>query len=85
MWEVYIKPTLKEQEEIEPATNRPAVKDEPMTLERKIAETQGMAMLLGQDPLEVAKAVKASWPLKPGDIERLRDRLNARHKAGKGE
>lgn len=66
MWEIYIEPTLKEQEasslgQESTADTRASAPSGPATLEETIAAAVSIGMRFGKDPLEVAKAVRKSW------------------------
>lgn len=81
MWDRYVEPSLKEQAAFRGEV--PPVLDEApraVTMEDKIAEAQAAGLMFNQDPIEVAKAVRKSWPIKPGDIESLKAKLLARSK-----
>lgn len=88
MWETYVAPILKAQAEIRQqaagdsmATGPVLPSDnEPMTVDRKVAEAQAAAIMFGGDLLEVGKAVRKSYGQKP-DLEALRAKLLAREKA----
>lgn len=85
MWETYVEPILKAQAEIrkEAGTgdtmNGPTLPsdNEPMTIERKLAEAQAAGMMFGVDPLEIGKAVRKSYGQK-ADLEAMRQKLLAR-------
>ncbi len=81
MWETYVEPNLERQKEYSGGTGGLAAPDNsaPVTIDQKVGEAQAAAMMFGGDVLEVAKAVRASWPPKPGDIQRLRERVAARN------
>lgn len=86
MWEIYVEPNLKAQEELRkmhPSTNTFADDDEPMTLDQKVVQAQAMGIMFGHDPLEVGKAVRNSWPPTKEDIESIREKLRAREKGEK--
>lgn len=76
-----MEPILKAQAEMrQESGNGPVIPDDdgPMTMDQKVQEAQAVGLMFGQDPLEVGKAVRKSWPPKPGDIEALRQKLLAR-------
>lgn len=80
MWERHVEPVLKAQAELRRESgDGPVIPDDgPVTIDQKVAEAQAVGLMFGQDPLEVGKAVRKSWPPKPGDIEALRQKLLAR-------
>lgn len=82
MWEIYVEPNLKAQEELTKVNTASQFADHPeqITIDEKIAEAQAMGMMFGQDPLEIGKAMRKSWPPKPGDIDELRAKLAERSK-----
>lgn len=81
MWETHVEPNLAAQAEARHGGAAPAADPGPMTLDRKVAECQAAGFMFGADPLEVAKAARQSWPPKPADIQRIKDRLRAREAA----
>lgn len=85
IWEIYVKPNLKAQEQL---TNMPTASQfsdspVPVSIDEKIVEAQAMGMMFGADPLEVGKATRKSWPPTRADIDAIRAKLEAREKAEK--
>ena len=85
MWETYVEPNLKAQEQITnmPTANQFSDSPVPVSIDEKVAEAQAMGMMFGADPLEVGKVTRKSWPPTRADIDAIRAKLKEREKAAK--
>lgn len=76
MWEIYVEPNLKAQEEIDQVGKFDD--DAPLSLDERIKQAQAMGMMFGVNPLEIGKSMRKEQPLTKEGIESIRQKLRER-------